>query len=345
MEQPTETATDARESHNSSPGAKSQPHETSLTRGAASGKPFHLKYEIPSEPVAVDPAFAQLAVDDLSAGNHAYTIDAKEKGILGLFLDRENTRPYPTRIPIFPSVLHNAVSRTVEGYIHRTLQQKGTLKDEAIITRAKTNADIIADGCLIMIYLKCRAITVSEDSQNFSPSNLGRPRVGTDHVVPTAIAYAIQQLGIVHAADLPTDDKFIPHFPEDGHRHGVPITRVWNPNAYYEAVEYCKDLGMQFSVVDLKVKRGSAWWLLRPFIKEGIFELQCPLPEVNFTDSMALAYSLFLPSEPGITTETLFNIFSLKKTYGTLMRNPHTGINLSSFEALAEVAEKIWTNV
>lgn len=102
-----------------------------------------------------------------------------------------------------------------------------------------------------------------------------------------------------------------------------------------EAVEYARILGMQFTVVDVTKKRGTAWWLLRPVYSEEFFQLQCSLPETNFTDSMALTYTLFMPSEPANPTKEIFDLAPLgQATYGSMLRNPHTGINVSTFEAI-----------
>lgn len=115
---------------------------------------------------------------------------------------------------------------------------------------------------------------------------------------PTPFAFAIQQLRFVDVDDLSNKLKVVPYFPSDGHTFGVPNGFTWNNVEYLHAVEYARRLGMQFSIVNPKVKCGSAWWLFKQEFSEGIFKLQCPLPEINFTESMAVTHTLFFVWNP-----------------------------------------------
>lgn len=310
------------------------------------GKKFLLKSETPDLPPHGEPAFQQFATTDLSAGNHKYVIDLKERGLLGLFRSRDKTQPTPIRITIDPIGFHKAIASTLFAYLENALRKKSTLNEPDAIERAKLMALVLADGCALMAYLKVRSITVSEFQDDYEENNLKRPRVTGDHVIPIPFAFAIQQLGIVHVSDLDQEFKYAPVFINEGHCFGIPTERIWNPNDYYEAVAYAKTLGMQFGIVDLKEKKGTAWWLFNPYVKENVFELICTIPEVNFTSALALTYALFLPKDPNAGATLLFDISDLlTNNYGSMMRLPHNGINLTAFESIAETEQEVWTHV
>lgn len=163
-------------------------------------------------------------------------------------------------------------------------------------------------------------------------------RVRSDHVIPTAFAYAIQQLGVVEAIDLPIRQHFLPCFPESGHSYRVPSGRSWDYNMYYKAVEFAKGLGMGFSAADVKKKIGNAWWLLRPHFSEGIFDLHCTLSETNFTNEMAIMHTLFVFEDHGNPINVIVNLSVFREdSYGTMMWNLHPQINLDCFEGIREV--------
>ncbi|KAI3944093.1 hypothetical protein MKW92_037295 [Papaver armeniacum] len=183
--------------------------------------------------------------------------------------------------------------------------------------------------------MKLRALIFLDFPNRYNSISLRRPKSCTDLPIPAPFAFAIQQLGAVNVDDLSEEYRYVPVCPESNHRFGLPTPRYWDPNAYGEAVEYARKLGMQFAVVDVTKKRGTAWWLLCPVYSEECFQLQCSLPETNFTDSMALTYTLFMPSEPANPPKEMFDLAPLgQATYGSMLRDPHTGINVSTFEAI-----------
>lgn len=335
------------ESLGSSPGKAKEPMlEDNLGEEIPStGKKFPIRAENPTLPPHAEPAFPQFAVDDLSAGNHNYVINRKERGLLGLFRSRDKIVPVPIRIEIDPVTLHLAFAETLFGYLDNTLRRKDVLNNTETRERAMYYAGILANGCCIMTYLKVRSIIISEFQDSYNERNLKRPRVTSDHVIPLPFAYAIQQLGIVHVIDLEQEIKIAPVFPEEGHRFGVPTNQIWNSNAYYDAVVYAKSLGMQFGIVDLKEKKGTAWWLFRPYISEGVFELQCPIPETNFSSALAITYSLFLPKDPSTEQRVLFDTTELgDQVFGTFMRSPHQDIALTAFYGITQSDPEVWTH-
>lgn len=54
--------------------------------------------------------------------NHAFTIDMKRHGHLGLFLDRDKCNPYPTIIEISLSHLFNAMYNTLSRALVRLMK-------------------------------------------------------------------------------------------------------------------------------------------------------------------------------------------------------------------------------
>nr|GLL21453.1 Coat Protein [Ipomoea trifida] len=90
------------------------------------------------------------------------------------------------------------------------------------------------------------------------------PRTSDALVIPVGFAFAIQQLGIVNVADTLNETIYIPCFLMRATLMAYDQLNHWNPNAYAEAVEYARPLGMRFHIVDLK-KDGTTWWLFRHF--------------------------------------------------------------------------------
>lgn len=313
----------------------------------AVGRSYQLKTEVPSVPATLDQSSQQLALDLPASGNQAYTIEMKDKGIIGLHFDRAKTAPIPEMLEIDPNAFFYGIRNTLHGVLLRLHRLKTQLSDQDFAPRAEELATTLSTGCSLVAYLKIRSIILSECQEKYSPTNLRRPRASADLPIPQAFAFAIQQLGTVNVADLPYERKLMPCFPMSGHLYGIPPGSAWNPNAYAMAVEYARSLGMRFQIVDLKVKNGSAWWLFRQYYEDGIFELQAPLPEVNFTDSMAVTHTLFLngqnpdPSNPFVD----LSIFPINDEYGVFLQNPHPGINLSTYEAIGETAQEVWSNV
>ncbi|GMI96611.1 hypothetical protein HRI_003330400 [Hibiscus trionum] len=310
-----------------------QPQTESHT--PAIGKSFQLRTEVPAMPAYIGPTFAQATIDDLAAGNHAYTLELKKRGILGHFFDPDQIPALPRVVYINVDAYFTGIRNTIFGALKHILKLKTSLTDGEPFTRADTMSTFLAQGCVVITYLKVQAITYSYPFLQ-NANSLRRPPSSADLPILTPFAFAIQQLGIVKVADLPQEQIVVPAFPETGHKYGLPNNQPWDPNAYLLAYEYARNLGMRFSIVDLKSKAGSAWYLFRQYYANDCFELQCTIPEVNFTDSMVVAHTLFL-SDENDPTNVIFNLADFGTThYGMMVINPHRGINLSSFEAFSD---------
>ncbi|UYL83188.1 MAG: coat protein 1 [Allium deltapartitivirus] len=336
------------ESKGSSPDAKTTVKSpTDVSDRPSVGTTFRMRAEIPTEPEARETAIYPDATDLPAAGNPDYTIELKDEGRLGDFYPRDKVTAKATAFYINVRNFYSGIRETIYGALQRLFRVKTTLGDADFLTRIDSISDSLAAGCCLTAYLKVRDILFLVRSGEPSPFSLRRPRADTDLAIPSAFAFAIQQLGIVHVADLDSDLHVFPCFPQTGHRFGIPTDVIWNPNEYAQAVEYARNLGMRFSVVDLSVKYGSAWWLLRQYYEDDLFELRCTYPETNFTDQMAITHSLFLNGSSVNPTNAIITFADQTTTgnYGSMLRDPHPGINVSSFEAIAETASEVWSHV
>jgi hypothetical protein len=74
-----------------------------------------------------------------------------------------------------------------------------------------------------------------------------------------------------------------------------------------ELVKFAKkSLGIEFSTVDLDMKMGSSWWMLRGEITEEVFYLSLLLPESNFSEGNAILHSMFRLNTDRSFATTLF---------------------------------------
>lgn len=329
------------ESHGSSPV---KPH--TADEKSAVGKVFQLRTEAPTEPPTLDVAFAQLDTPAVSVGNVDFIAELKDEGKLGLFLPRDRARRTPTTITMDVDHYYIGIYQTIcESMLH-LLQSKTEFNDADAVTRIETTAQQLAIGCCLTTYYKLRALIYVELPHLYNAANLKRPRAINDLPVVAPFAFAIQQLGAVNIANLHNEARFIPVLPDDGHTYGIPAPMTWNPNRYAQAVEYARNFGLHFNVVDLKQKSGTAWWLLRQVYSEHIFELKLPFPEVNFSSAMALTHTLFLRGTEDDPSNTIFDLNPCGNSdFGYILRDPHHGINVTTFETLDESAKEIVSNV
>jgi hypothetical protein len=154
--------------------------------------------------------------------------------------------------------------------------------------------------------------------------------------VPLPFAIAISQLGAVEINSMPERTIALPAISVAEAAHFmIPQNQCFKAFDYAQAVKFAKSLGIEFSTVDLNMKTGSAWWLLRGEITEEVFYLSLPLPESNFNEDNAILHSMFCLNPDRSFGTTLFTLGELDAgTYGYILRNPHKGMNANSFFAL-----------
>lgn len=95
----------------------------------------------------------------------------------------------------------------------------------------------------------------------------------------------------------------------------------------------------EFATVDVVEgpKAGTAWWLLRGAVNGGRFSMRCVLPESNYTEEDALLLSMFCLDEQLELGASLVQLDGVAQgDYGSMLRNPHAGINVNTFLALSD---------
>ncbi|ABC73696.1 putative coat protein [Fragaria chiloensis cryptic virus] len=332
------------ESKGSSP-TKSLPAHAADEK-AAVGATFKLQSRQPTEPPAIPSVFAQSQSLNDSVGNPDFIAQLRDEGMYGLFLPRDRARRTPTPVTLRPLTYFQSIERTISQSMFHLLQTKTEFNNDDAIQRINTIAEQLAIGACLATHMKLRALIHLDFPDRYNIGSLKRPKTITDLPVVAPFAFAIQQLGYVNIANLTEERRYVPVLPETGHTFGIPTGHNWNPNLYAQAVDYARKFGLHFNVVDYTKKQGTAWWLLRQHFEDGIFELQLPLPEVNFTSSMALTLSLFLNAEEVNATSEIFDLTPVgADIYGYIMREPHLGINVSTFEVIDESAKEIVSNV
>lgn len=320
---------------------------TKTQERATVGTKFSMRTEHPTEPGQQESAFKHPSSDQSSVGNPALTIELKEHGMSGYFYPRDRVISQAEAFEINPDNLFQGIYATIYSALDRLFQQKTELGDAQYQNRIVQSSAALAGGCCLTAYLKVRPLRFTEDPSEIDLNSLERPRAEQNLPIPTAYAFAIQQLGLVRIVDLSTDLRVYPRFPDTGHNYGIPSAQPWNPNQYARAVEYARSLGLKFNIVDLKEKTGTAWWLLKQTFEKSKFSLKCTYPETNFTNQMAITHCLFLLGERPDPTNAIIKLSDSTTTgdYGSMLRRPHDGINVSAFEALSDIAPEVWQHV
>lgn len=265
-----------------------------------------------------------------------FTANLIKDGMLGLWRKRAE----PTPVFLNPLAYFNGVHHTLSGVLQCYFDKKNSRLPALDPTVSKWISEIartLACGVCVATYLKIRNLVISHLPSLHPAHTLRRPRGHEPPAIPIGFAFAVQQLGVVNAAGTMTELIYVPCYPDAGHCCGIPTeaNAAWDPYAYERAVECATSLGMVFSAVDLAQKKGTAWWLFRQTFSDGIFELHCPLPEVNFDASMALTHALFLDGHKLNPSRAFVNLDPLgNDDYGSYLREPHLGIHLNCFNAI-----------
>ncbi|ABZ10946.1 putative coat protein [Rose cryptic virus 1] len=332
------------ESHGSSPEKNAAAH--TADQKAAVGSTFQLQSRKPTEPPTVPSAFAQSTALNVSVGNADYIAEQRDEGKYGLFLPRDRAHREPEPVTMIVGNFFDGIVRTTERAMVYLLQKKSEFNDIDVLQRVHAVAEQLAIGAMLATYFKLRALIYLDLPDRYTLGSLKRPKAIADLPVIAPFAFAIQQLGYVNVANLTRERRFVPVFPEDDHTFGVPLEHHWNPNLYSQAVDYARTLGLHFNVVDYKKKQGTAWWLLRQHYEDHVFELQVPLPEVNFTSAMAITHTLFLEGEAADPSNAVFDLTPVgADTYGYILREPHFGINVTTYQVIDGSAQEIVSNV
>nr|UZZ64762.1 coat protein [Camellia cryptic virus 1]UZZ64763.1 coat protein [Camellia cryptic virus 1]UZZ64764.1 coat protein [Camellia cryptic virus 1] len=300
------------------------------------------KTEVPKEPETIHHAFEPARPDPLVVGNPKLELALRLDGQLGHFISRASSAAAPTFIELNATAYRQAVQSTLFTAFQRLLHLAGHIEVNDIIALANEASTIIANGVMIMTYLRLRRVNSLELTQ--MTKFYRKPKAPETLVVPTPYALAISQLGIVRASSLVEEKIFCPTIHQGSAANFcLPQNIHWSTARYLQAVEFGQKIGMRFAPVDLSVPLGSSWWLYRQDDTDHLFSLQCSIPEDNFTEATAVLHSLFCINEQGGFANEIFNLNPIERhDYGAMLRNPHADINVSSYFAIEDAPETVW---
>jgi hypothetical protein len=194
-------------------------------------------------------------------------------------------------------------------------------------------------------FLKIRAINLlmphRDDRYHAKPRGIPEP-----FEIPLPFAAAVSRLGAVEVRSLTRRMVAAPAVPADAAASFLlDPGRSFDVHAYARATAFARSLGVQFTPVDVvggaAPRAGTAWWLLRGSVDAdaGVFSLRCVLPESNYTDEDAIVHSMFCLDEQLRFGAELFRLDDggvAQGEYGSMLRNPHAGMNVNSFLAFSD---------
>ena len=237
--------------------------------------------------------------------------------------------------------MRDSVHRVLRVVIERLLWLKGHIEVADIATTANDLAITLSNGVMIMTYMRLRRINSLEATQ--LTKFCKRPKVPDNLEVPAPYALAISQLGKLEASSLEEIVTYKPTISSDTTNFCLPTTVMWNTAKYLQAVEYGKSINMTFDKVNLVSPLGSSWWLYRPNQTDGLFSLQCTLPEDNYTEATAVLHTLYCYNATSGPFNEICDLSPVDNhNYGTMLRNPHADIAVSTYFAIEDAPETVW---
>lgn len=318
------------------------PVKTTVTPAQRPPPPRGARTEPPVEPAnkyLISQAPADSAVP---IGNKEFVFAAKLEGKFGIFYERSHTNPEPTAVEMDLYTMYECSVHTLTDIIDRALRAREYESFEVSHVDANQLAHSIADGITVLTYCKLRSVNYLQ------PHTMDRfyykPMVPEPFEVPEPYALAIEQLGSIKVSGKRDEQYLMPtiqvaHIP----RCGLPGNRRWTPSAYCQAVEMAKKIGLHFSSVDLSVKMGSSWWLYRAVQDGNHFELQCMIPEENYTEQTAALRNLYSVDGHGGYQTNIVDLTPLGNTcYGSMFRNPQDRVDLAVYYAVTKEADIMW---
>ena len=159
--------------------------------------------------------------------------------------------------------------------------------------------------------------------------------------IPTPYALAFQYLGIFRVENMTRELELIPTVSDTDARTICGEYDSWSPTVYQKAVEFAKSLGISFQKVDLTVKLGSAWWLLKSNNDAEAYSLDACLPESNYTPEDAVIRALWCVTGTGTFHSDIADLSSLKMNRGSFLHAPPPDIALTCFHGLIESPEDL----
>lgn len=332
---------DARESAGSSPSAdrrkrrEQQPDESG---------PSQFERAEPNVPTANKPpreVTERAPAELIAVGNKATEFIYSTEGSLGYRPFVKDLYTEPTFIELNPERIARAVQFVLESEIRDRLTKKGDITYGDVDQWSQDWAETMTHSVLLVIYQKLRVIhrLIAIQRNRF----IAKVNVTGDLEVPVPYAFSVQQLGHVKIADVSKEMLVVPTYPENTLNFGTNPAISWSHAKHNRVVQRLKEIGIACTAIDVKKVKGSTWWLFRQVQTGSSIRLTCPLPEVNFHEDGAVLHSLYLRGEDRVLVNEIANLGPLgNNTYGLMLQNPVSGIQLCSFRALLEEDESQW---
>nr|CAH2618869.1 putative coat protein [Conifer deltapartitivirus]CAI5383870.1 putative coat protein [Conifer deltapartitivirus] len=297
--------------------------------------------EIPRLPRAEPSAFEQAETDEVETGNRQFEMMQYIGGTIGHRFSRLQISTRPQYVELSCHRMRNAIVHTLSMVMLRILYTKGVLESQEVIQRSQSMATILSNGTMMLLYKKLRNIHLTEFDHFDRFAR--KPKVPDTLEVPVPYAYALQSLGKVKVNSLTTDLEVAPLFPRNETNFGMDTVNSWSLDEHTQCVEYVKSLGIPCCTVNLGVKVGSAWWLMRQEAVDSTIRITCPLPESNFTERAAVLSTLFTLGTNYPVANNVADLSSFgNDNYGTMLQNPPSGVNVSTFHAIADILPSGW---
>ena len=209
-------------------------------------------------------------LEPLSIGNKQYEMMLSSEGRFGTFYRRDKTENSLEWAEIDVTVYRRSIYFTMEEVLRCCMVKAGYKNAEEIGCLLTRYVPQIVNGVCMLTYLKIRSINMA-----LSPEGdryIVKPKVQIPLEVPLPFAIAISQLGAVEVNSMPQRMIAFPAISVAEAAHFmIPQNKCFKAVYYTQAVKFAKSLGIEFSSVDLDMKMGSAWWLLRGEITEEVF--------------------------------------------------------------------------
>ncbi|KAK2985298.1 hypothetical protein RJ640_024294 [Escallonia rubra] len=254
------------------------------------------KTEAPAQPKLIFHDFEGDEYDPDALRNRELELIYKREGRLGIFFERSAMKPIPLYLEIQSIGYRDGINRTMYGALLRSQRTKGYTEAADSEVRARDVAAQLTIGCTVVTYMKLRSLHLLDSSE--MDKFFRKPKEAETLEIPAPFALAISHLGLF---------------------------------------KYAKSLGLQFTTVDLNGKLGSSWWLYKQNVEEDFFSLNCIIPEDNYTPETAILHTLWCINEESGFHNEFVDLSPLgTHVYGSMLRNPHAGINLDTYFAIEE---------
>lgn len=309
---------------------------SSITQGAA-------QTEEPKMPQNYFTQYESRDVDAAPVGNKSLELSFMTQGRLGHFIARDASANGATLITLNGLRYRQCVLDVITDVVKRQVRTTAGTIEMDVQSRSDVMINHLTNGVLLGTYLKIRSL----HSMNFETMMkfAKKPKHPDPLQILEPFALAISQLGVFPVSSVEKEMIYLPTLSDADAASYLMMdpAHPWSTTKYSQALELAKKIGLRFETVDLSVKLGSSWWLLRVTKEEDIVTLQCNLPEDNFTEATAVLRSLYLYPAESAASNQIFNLAPLgTHDYGAMIRNPHEDIAMSTYYGIANQDAELW---